>query len=230
VNVSPLCSGGQFGPPKAALVQGDYKLLCYCFSVEGIDNATSTGCQDDPDFPGLFPLLYNITADPSETTNLASQFPDVVKSMEARLGVLALESVEPMQVRLCAAMGKKGKGSGALARAACRHLCVWLMMSHLDVGNGGRMGYPLRSQQLTSLPPPALSRSLCFPHSGPRRTRVLTTSARTARCTLLGRVPSCPGPPGCEPSSHGHRHGHRIHAHIHTHINQSINAHTLMCP
>jgi hypothetical protein len=110
VNVNPLCSGGQFGPPKAALVQGDYKLLCYCFSVEGIDNATSTGCQDDPDFPGLFPLLYNITADPSETTNLASQFPDVVKSMEARLGVLALESVEPMQVRLCAAMGKKGKG------------------------------------------------------------------------------------------------------------------------
>jgi hypothetical protein len=54
--------------------------------------------QDDPDFPGLFPLLYNITADPSESTNLAGDFPDVVKTMEARLGQLAKESVEPMQV------------------------------------------------------------------------------------------------------------------------------------
>ncbi len=48
MNVNPLCGGGQFGPPKAALVQGDYKLLCYCFSVAGIDNATTTGCQVRP--------------------------------------------------------------------------------------------------------------------------------------------------------------------------------------
>jgi hypothetical protein len=52
VNVNPLCGGGQFGPPKAALVQGDYKLLCYCFSVAGIDNATTTGCQVRPKAPG----------------------------------------------------------------------------------------------------------------------------------------------------------------------------------
>ena len=52
MNVNPLCGGGQFGPPKAALVQGDYKLLCYCFSVAGIDNATTTGCQVRPKAPG----------------------------------------------------------------------------------------------------------------------------------------------------------------------------------
>ena len=58
MNVNPLCGGGQFGPPKAALVQGDYKLLCYCFSVAGIDNATTTGCQVRPKAPGTRHKLH----------------------------------------------------------------------------------------------------------------------------------------------------------------------------
>ena len=36
-NINPLCKGGQFGTPKAALRVGDMKLLCFCFSIAGIE-------------------------------------------------------------------------------------------------------------------------------------------------------------------------------------------------
>jgi arylsulfatase A-like enzyme len=54
--------------------------------------------QDDPSTPGTFPQLYNVTADPSETVNLAADLPAEVKAMELRLAELASSSVEPMQV------------------------------------------------------------------------------------------------------------------------------------
>jgi len=42
------------------------------------------------------PVLYNLKKDPSETTNVATANPSVVKNMLARLKTLAQESVYPM--------------------------------------------------------------------------------------------------------------------------------------
>jgi arylsulfatase A-like enzyme len=97
VNINPLCGGGQFGSPKAAIRIGDMKLLCFCFSVKGIANANETRCEPDPQAPGAWPRLHNLTADIGETTNLAAQLPDVVAQLEARLVELAGASVEPQQ-------------------------------------------------------------------------------------------------------------------------------------
>jgi arylsulfatase A-like enzyme len=99
VNVNHLCDGGQFGNPKAALRVGDMKLLCWCFSAKGIGGANTTGCTGDPAYPNDWPQLFNLTADPSETTNLASAQPDVVAALESRLIELAGPgaAAEPMQ-------------------------------------------------------------------------------------------------------------------------------------
>lgn len=99
VNINPLCDVGvntQYSQPTTALRVGDMKLLCFCYNVSGIANQTSTGCVGDPANPGLWPQLYNLTADPSETTNIAASAPDIVAAIEARLAVLAASSVEPM--------------------------------------------------------------------------------------------------------------------------------------
>ena len=97
INVNPLCGGGQFGAPKAALRAGDLKLLCFCYDVAGIDNATRTGCRPDPTRPGAWPQLFNLSADPGETTNIAAREPAALAAIEARLAALAARSVEPMQ-------------------------------------------------------------------------------------------------------------------------------------
>lgn len=91
VNLNPL-SGGQFGAPRAAVVHGHLKLLCMAFTVKGIDGANSTGCQLWPP-----PFLFNITADPSETHNLAPACPDLVHHLLTRMIALATPCVEPMQ-------------------------------------------------------------------------------------------------------------------------------------
>ncbi len=44
VNINPLCHGGQFDSPKAGYIQGDLKLLCFCYTVAGIDGANETAC------------------------------------------------------------------------------------------------------------------------------------------------------------------------------------------
>ena len=106
-NVNPLCHGGQAAAPKAALRIGEMKVLAWCYNISGIDGATTTGpvtpaagTKGVPD-PDLFkgPLLYNLTADPAERVNLAQDdsHADVLSQLLARLEVLALESVEPMQ-------------------------------------------------------------------------------------------------------------------------------------
>ena len=98
VNINPLCAGGQFGAPKAALIAGDLKLVCWCYAVVGIDNATRTGCVGDPAAPpGTWPQLFNLTADPGEQVNLAPAQPAAVAALEARLAGYAAGSVEPMQ-------------------------------------------------------------------------------------------------------------------------------------
>lgn len=97
VNINPLCDGGQFGNPKAALILGQYKLVCWCYSIAGINNATTTGCLGDPSNPGVWPMLFDIQADPSETINLAKSQPDTLHMVERRLATIASESVEPMQ-------------------------------------------------------------------------------------------------------------------------------------
>ena len=98
VNINPLCNAGQFGNPKAALRVNDMKLICWCYSVAGIANATKNACLPDPKSPaGTWPMLFNLTADPSETTNMAAKEPRVVQSMLDRLSEIASQSVEPMQ-------------------------------------------------------------------------------------------------------------------------------------
>jgi hypothetical protein len=73
------------------------KLLCWCYTVAGIDGQTSTGCAPDPAHPGDWPQLYNLTADIGEAVNLAASMPGTVKALEARLAEIAAASVEPMQ-------------------------------------------------------------------------------------------------------------------------------------
>merc|ERR1712083_221018 len=104
-NVNPLCNAGQAASPKAGLRVGDFKVLAWCYSVKGIDDANSTGPisapkggAHDPEF-AKGPVLYNHAQDPSETTNLANDPAHalILKHMLERLAQLAEQSVEPMQ-------------------------------------------------------------------------------------------------------------------------------------
>ena len=97
VNINPLCNDGQFRAPKAALRVGDMKLVCWCYSIAGIAGGSTTGCQPDPAHPQAWPQVFNVTADPSETTNVAPQHPHIQAALEARLAEIASASVEPMQ-------------------------------------------------------------------------------------------------------------------------------------
>lgn len=101
VNINPLPyhgpTGGQFDVPKAAYVLGDLKLICYFYTIAGVNGSSTTGCLPDPSAPaGTWPKLFNITADPGETTNLAPTMPAAVAALEARLAAVAAASVEPM--------------------------------------------------------------------------------------------------------------------------------------
>ena len=91
------CCWQQFGTPKAAIRVGDWKLLCYWYTIAGIANGTSTGCHPDERIRRAWPQLFNITADPLETVSVTAQHPEVVAQLEARLAELAVRSVEPMQ-------------------------------------------------------------------------------------------------------------------------------------
>jgi len=97
-NINPLCDRGQAKNPKAAIRVGDMKLLCWCFDVAGIDGATETGPVSNPeDPPGSWPALYNLKEDPSETTNIAADHPDIVDDLVNRLKKYADEMVIPME-------------------------------------------------------------------------------------------------------------------------------------
>jgi hypothetical protein len=96
VNINPLRGGKQFGTPKAAIRVDDMKLLCYWYTIEGIAGGTTTGCHPDERIRHAWPMLFNVTADPLETTNVASRYPELVAVLEARLAQHAVNSVEPM--------------------------------------------------------------------------------------------------------------------------------------
>lgn len=97
--------GGLAGAPKAALRIGDFKILTWGYAVKGIAGANTTGplnalpndTSADPAFK-RGAVLYNLSADPSEITNLADQ-PEhaaTLQMMLARLRELAQEQVYPM--------------------------------------------------------------------------------------------------------------------------------------
>lgn len=108
-NINPLCNAGQAHAPKAGLRIGEWKLLSYCYQIKGIHGSNSTGPitpstteipppQSLPFLgPNSWPMLFNLTADPSETINLAPSNPDVVTKLLQRMAKLANGSVEPMQ-------------------------------------------------------------------------------------------------------------------------------------
>jgi len=132
-NVNPLCHSGQAGAPKAAIRVGDYKLMAWCFDVDGVANSTRTGplkasrkqaSTSDPGFAqndGL--VLYDVTNDPGESTNIRANpaHKERVDSMLARLTELASEMVEPQQwdppyqgaTYFCADCPKHPAGAGA---------------------------------------------------------------------------------------------------------------------
>lgn len=92
---------GLAGPPQAGLRVGDFKVLCWSYTIEGINGGTFTGpCSPCPNAtdPELKKgcTLYNLAEDPSEKTNIAESNPEKLAELLARLKVLALESVEPM--------------------------------------------------------------------------------------------------------------------------------------
>jgi hypothetical protein len=103
-----VCHAGQAGAPKAAIRVGHFKLLAWCFSVRGVGGANVTGPLPapkgtktaDPEFTkGRGLVLYDLDADPTESTNLAHEpvHAATVDSMLARLLQLASGSVEPQQ-------------------------------------------------------------------------------------------------------------------------------------
>jgi len=107
-NVNLLCHSGQAGAPKAAIRIGSFKLLAWCFSVQGVGGGTSTGpvpapnstAEVDPEFSkGRGLVLYNLDEDPTESINLANDPPHqaTVEKLLKRLTALAVESVEPQQ-------------------------------------------------------------------------------------------------------------------------------------
>jgi len=97
--INPIDNGGQAGFPKAGLRMGKYKILTWGYHIKGVDGATETGPWNDTNSTSGFangPCLYDLDADPSETTNLALKMPDQVSKMLIRLEELALSSVQPM--------------------------------------------------------------------------------------------------------------------------------------
>ena len=97
-NINPLCNRGGAVAPKAAIRVGDMKLLCWCFDVAGIDGANKTGPVANPDDPpGSWPALFDLKNDPSETTNIAKDHPDIVSDLVERLKKLADQMVIPME-------------------------------------------------------------------------------------------------------------------------------------
>ena len=64
-------------PFRGALRQGDWKLIWRTLLPSSVD-------------------LYNLAQDPSETTNLAAQHPDMVVAFQARLDALAKEAAKPL--------------------------------------------------------------------------------------------------------------------------------------
>merc|ERR1712070_266641 len=100
-NVNPLCDGGQAGRPKAGIRIGKWKLLSWCYDIAGVDGKTTTGPVSAPagqsDEFANGPVLFDLEADPRETTNVAAKEPKVVDRLLARLKVWAESSVEPMQ-------------------------------------------------------------------------------------------------------------------------------------
>jgi arylsulfatase A-like enzyme len=105
-NINPLCDAGQAGAPKAGLRLGRWKLLAYCYEIEGIGGGRKTG----PTIPiGGIPhsagwpagnrsvALFDLDADPTESVDVALDHPAQVRASLARLAQHASRSVEPMQ-------------------------------------------------------------------------------------------------------------------------------------
>lgn len=98
-NVNPLCyAQSQASAPKAGIRMGKWKLLSWCYSITGIEGATSTGpvAGGDGEFKDG-PVLFDLEADPRETTNLAAENPGQVTQMLNRLKTWAESSVQPQQ-------------------------------------------------------------------------------------------------------------------------------------
>eukprot|EP00750_Incisomonas_marina_P004437 INCI13470.4.p1 GENE.INCI13470.4~~INCI13470.4.p1 ORF type:complete len:562 (-),score=65.59 INCI13470.4:2637-4322(-) len=116
VNINPLCASAtdsQANAPRAGIRVGDMKLLVPCFTAAGINGSNHTGPELNPPFkvsvpsggddgfpfqgPDSWPMLFNLTADISESVNVASQHPDIVANLMARLTAVAKTMVEPQQ-------------------------------------------------------------------------------------------------------------------------------------
>ena len=88
LSLNPLCEGGSRVPPQAAIRVGQYKLMTWCYDIEGILGANRTGPVNAP--AGTLdydqgPVLYNLDLDPSEANNIAQANPEVVAHLLERL-------------------------------------------------------------------------------------------------------------------------------------------------
>ncbi|KAH8059752.1 hypothetical protein JL721_9169 [Aureococcus anophagefferens] len=102
LRLSPLCDAGQAKAPKAALRVGELKLLAFCYAVAGVDGAAASGPSAGPGMPADFSpdglAVYNLTADPSETTNVVAALDaPLLANLLGRLAHFADASVPPMQ-------------------------------------------------------------------------------------------------------------------------------------
>jgi len=100
-NVNPLCNGGQAQAPKAGIRVGQWKLLAWCYEIDGVAGANRTGPVSAPRSESAEfadgPVLFDLAADPRETTNVAAVQPAKVQELLERLQAWAETSVEPMQ-------------------------------------------------------------------------------------------------------------------------------------
>lgn len=97
-NVNPLCHAGLAYPPKAGIRVGRWKLLSWCYEVEGVAGGNRTGPVEGP---GPFrdgPALFDLEADPRETIDVSGDHPERVAQLLERLKQWAQGSVEPFQL------------------------------------------------------------------------------------------------------------------------------------
>jgi arylsulfatase A-like enzyme len=100
-------------PTRAAVRMGDWKLLMNASEKDSEESPEGTPKRGKGRKGGGAPeggvLLYNLTADVGEKTDLSAQEPERTAAMKAKLNELLMDAAKPGQEGLESAKAKKGK-------------------------------------------------------------------------------------------------------------------------
>jgi len=99
-NIDPCSGHGSCQGVEAGIRSGDWKYLTgvqydtwYPVPTSASVNSTASMVTDQQTV-----YLFNVTADPGETTDLSAEHPDVVKTLQAKLDEIANEAMPPCNV------------------------------------------------------------------------------------------------------------------------------------